>query len=74
MQLQGLSYASTGSIAYPRRTRMITKPRHELLQLVLENIHPANLGELPPSPELVALKGEQIGLGRYREFFVDIWF
>lgn len=52
----------------------VTKRTHnsDLLCLVLDAVHPANLGALPPSPHVLARKGEQIGLGAYSEFFRDI--
>lgn len=50
----------------------ITVPRDDLMQLVIESVHPDNLGALPPSPARLALKGEQIGLGRYSEFFREV--
>lgn len=31
-------------------------------ELVLEAVHPANLGALPPSPDVLAWKAVQIGL------------
>lgn len=72
MRLAGHSYGS--SLAYPHRTHSVLRPNHELLGLVLDSVHPANLGPLPPSPERVALKGEQIGLGSRAEFFTRVWF
>ena len=42
------------------------------MQLVIESVHPDNLGALPPSPSLLACKGEQIGLGKYSEFFQEV--
>lgn len=42
------------------------------MALVIESVHPGNLGPLPPSPSRLALKGEQLGLGRYSEFFRDV--
>jgi hypothetical protein len=40
-----------------------------LLLLVLEVVHPGNLGALPPSPAVLALKGVQLGLAASeREF------
>lgn len=73
--IHGLSYgAITGSIAYPKRTRLKRVPIQELMMLVIESVHPANLGELPPSPSMLACRGEQIGLGKYSEFFRDVWY
>lgn len=45
----------------------------DLLALVVDAVHPANLGALPPSPELLAYKGVQIGLARSEsEFFQEV--
>lgn len=33
-----------------------------VIELVLENVHPGNLGVLPPSPEKLMHKAAQIGL------------
>lgn len=44
----------------------------ELLQLVLDAVHPANLGVLPPSPVTLAFKGEQIGLSKASDFFTEV--
>lgn len=71
-QLAGLSYGH--SLAYPHRFRNRTVPRDDLLAVVIAFVHPANLGPLPPSPRMLALKGEQIGLGKYEEFFKTIWY
>ena len=54
----------------PRVTKSV--PQVELLLLVIESVHVDNLGVLPPSPEMLACKGEQIGLGRYAEFFCEV--
>ena len=32
------------------------------IELVLDNVHPGNLGPLPPSPRLLLLKAYQLGL------------
>lgn len=37
-------------------------PRPLILDFVLELVHPANLGPLPPSPDLLVSKAIQIGL------------
>lgn len=34
----------------------------EVAELVLECVHPSNLGALPPSSEMLAWKAKQIGL------------
>lgn len=40
-------------------------------ELVLSNVHPSNLGQLPPKPERIAEKAIQIGLiGRMSEAFM----
>lgn len=36
--------------------------RPEVAELVLEAVHPANLGALPPSPDVLIFKAIQIGL------------
>lgn len=33
-----------------------------ILDLILEGVHPGNMGELPPSPDRVAHKAVQVGL------------
>jgi hypothetical protein len=73
MRIAGLAYAGGGSLAYPARTRLRVVPIKELLALVVAEVHPANMGPLPPSPSMLACKGEQIGLGQYDEFFRDVW-
>lgn len=70
----GLSYGyHTGSLAYPLRPRpllpMAARYDHAMLSIVLELVHPGNLGALPPSPSFIALKGDQIGVAKYSEFF-----
>lgn len=62
VQLRPPSYAYT------------VKPRADLLVLVLDAVHPANLGPLPPSAKTLAYKGEQIGLGDYAEFFKKVFY
>ena len=70
--ISGLSYGSAtgGSLAYPISYRH--RPRWNFnqanLAIVLELVHPGNLGTLPPSPFLLASKGEQMGLGARRDF------
>lgn len=58
----------------PPRYAYVVKPRHDLLTLVLDSVHPANLGDLPPSPDSVAFKGQQIGLGEFAEFFRRVFY
>lgn len=62
--------ASTGSPLYPlHRPRLFMTPIQSHLEVVLELVHPGNLGPLPPSPSLLASKGEQIGIAKFSEFF-----
>lgn len=73
--IPGLAYGSyTGSLAYPRRSRSRVVAKQELLSIVVEMVHPGNLGELPPSPSMLAWKGEQMGLAKYGEFFETVWY
>lgn len=73
--IPGLSYgAVTGSLAYPMRNRSKTVPVQSNLEIVLELVHPGNLGALPPSPSMLAYKGEQIGIAKYGEFFREIYY
>lgn len=71
--IAGLSYGARtgGSLAYPINFRrsIWPQPDHDMLCIVLELVHPGNLGVLPPSPSMVAYKGEQIGVAKYSEFF-----
>jgi hypothetical protein len=69
----GLSYAHTGSLAYPLRTRCIQRVHQATAQAILELVHPDNLGPLPPSPRALAYKGEQMGVISYGEMWRDIW-
>jgi hypothetical protein len=73
-QLSGLSYANTGSLAYPLRTRSKEVVNTEVACAILDLIHPGNLGVLPPSPSMLAYKGEQIGVIKYGEMFRTVWF
>lgn len=36
--------------------------RPEVVELVLDNVHPDNLGALPPAPWMIVWKAEQLGL------------
>lgn len=73
--IPGLSYGYiTGSLAYPKRTRSKRVPIQANLEIVLELVHPGNLGPLPPSPSRLASKGEEIGIAKFGEFFRTIWF
>lgn len=72
--LPGLSYGShTGSLAAPLRTRCTIRPKQDMLSVVLELVHPGNLGALPPSPAVLACKGVQMGVATYAEFFREVW-
>lgn len=71
--LAGLSYAHTGSLAYPRRYAYKRVPRQDRLVVILDLVHPGNLGALPPSPSMLAYKGEQIGVATYAEFFCEVY-
>lgn len=73
--IAGLSYgAHTGSLAYPLRTRNREVARQDMLVVVADLVHPGNLGALPPSPSMLAYKGEQMGLAKYGEFFETRWY
>lgn len=73
--VSGYSYgARTGSLAYPLRTRSRVVARQDMLSVVIELVHPGNLGALPPSPSMLAYKGEQLGLAKYGEFFETVWY
>jgi hypothetical protein len=73
--LPGLSYGShTGSLAYPLRTRCIEKFDSDAALVVLDLVHPDNLGPLPPSPRWIAYRGEQIGVATYGEFWKTVWY
>lgn len=46
--------------------------REEVVELVLECVHPSNLGALPPSPDMIAYKAIQIGIiTKYSEAYVS---
>ena len=68
MHVTGYSYG--WSIAYPhfaRRPRSLARDS-ALLALVVAEIHPGNLGTLPPSPVVIARKGLETGLLTEREY------
>jgi hypothetical protein len=46
---------------YPRRPSL-TRDQAVAIALVLEAVHPGNLGPLPPSPQHLLWKAHQIGL------------
>lgn len=50
-------FGGRGCIGYEREVL-----RPVVAELVLENVHPSNLGALPPSPDMIAYKAVQIGL------------
>lgn len=72
MRLAGHSYGD--SLATPHRTRSRTLFRADLAAIVLEFVHPGHLGELPPSPARIAVKGEQLGLAAFGEFFLTRYY
>lgn len=39
-----------------------TKRFNEIADMVIELVHPANLGELPPSPFMIKAKAVELGL------------
>lgn len=71
MRLSGLSYGS--SIAHPHRTNLHCTFKSEWALVVLDLVHPENLGELPPSPTRIAHKGELMGVAKFSEFWKEIW-
>ena len=52
------------SLGDPWRRRAARERAEELVafQLVLEHVHPGNLGALPPSPDMLRWKARQLGL------------
>ena len=48
---------------------LFCRAKQDMLKIVLELIHPGNLGPLPPSPKYVAYKAEQTGIAKEEEFF-----
>lgn len=47
--------------------------RAEIVEVILDEVHPSNLEPLPPSPALIALKALQLGLVKeYRQAFTEI--
>lgn len=71
MRLPGLSYGS--SIAQPHREHLHRAFKSEWARVVLDLVHPSNLGELPPSPTRIAYKGELMGVAKFSEFWKEIW-
>lgn len=45
----------------------------DLLECVLDLVHPGNFKVLPPSPDQIACKGEFMGIAKYGEFFRLKW-
>ncbi len=60
MSIHGTIY--TIHCGHGRVTLQREQVKDIILELVLESVHPGNMGELPPSPDRVALKAVQIGL------------
>lgn len=55
-----------GRIRARQRARVF---RNELCSVVIELVHPDNLGALPPSPRILGYKAIQIGLVSDKEVF-----
>ena len=73
--INGLSYGCvTGSIAYPLRNRSKDVFNSGMASVVLELVHPDNLGALPPNPNRIASLGDMMGLASYSEFWNRIWY
>lgn len=53
---------STINDAHGPRAVIAELPIRWVIDMVLESVHPANLGPLPPSPEFILRKAVQIGL------------
>lgn len=66
--LAHLTYSGRDRVALAHRANLAwRRSRHEAVQrlafcLVLAEVHPGNLGALPPSPEVLRCKAQQIGL------------
>jgi hypothetical protein len=71
MRIASLSYGS--SLAYPHRQYVGMRWKHDLLAMVLEYVHPDNLGPLPPSPDVVAHKARIMGLATRDELYVAVY-
>lgn len=69
--LAHLTYSGSSRIASAVRMRAADERRRAAadrlaaFQLVLECVHPGNLGPLPPSPRVLAGKAYLLGLGNY---------
>ena len=73
--INGLSYGCvTGSLAYPLRTKSKEIFNSEMAIVVMELVHPGNLGVLPPKPSKLAYLGEFIGVAKYSEFWRTVWY
>jgi hypothetical protein len=71
--LAGLSYAHTGSLAYPRRTRSVERVNQGVARAVLDLVHPGQFKTLPPSPRAIAVKGELMGVIAYSEMWETVY-
>lgn len=45
-----------------RRSHGFTADQRTAIELVLDHVHPGNLGPLPPCPSMLLYKAAQIGL------------
>lgn len=45
-----------------RRSHGFTADQRTAVELVIEHVHPGNLGPLPPCPSMLLYKAAQIGL------------
>ena len=59
-----------------RRRRKNMEDFLAVAEIVLESVHPGNLGPLPPSPELIIHKARLLGLLKPLELvgYPDCWF
>lgn len=73
--INGLSYGChTGSLAYPMRNRSREVFNSDMATVIIELVHPNNLGVLPPSPRKLAYLGEYMGIAKYSEFWRTQWY
>lgn len=74
--LVGLSYGAYAPSIEMQRLRGRRKEvwDSEALAVVLEYVHPGNLGYLPPAPEFIAMKARQIGLIKRDEDLKKSWY
>lgn len=67
--LVGLIYSRRDGIAIAyaarerERKRRVEADKAAAMALVVETVHPGNLGALPPSPQVLLAKAWQLGLG-----------